>query len=78
MNIQTLKINLVKKILNTQDQDLLLEINKLIQEKGEEDWWDQLPKEVQDSIAEGIQDVENGKVYSHDQVIREAKQKYGF
>jgi len=78
MDIQTLRINLAKKILNTQNRDLLLEINKIIQEKGEDDWWDQLPKEIQDSIAEGIEDVKNGKVYTHDQVIQEAKQKYGF
>ena len=78
MDIQTLRINLAKKILNTQNRDLLLEINKIIQEKGEDDWWDQLPKEIQGSIAEGIEDVKNGKVYTHDQVIQEAKQKYGF
>lgn len=78
MDIQTLRINLAKKILNTQNRDLLLEINKIIQEKGEDDWWDQLPKEIQDSIAEGIEDVKSGKLYTHDQVIQEAKQKYGF
>jgi hypothetical protein len=77
MDIQTLRINLAKKILSTQDEDLLLEINKIIQAQREDDWWDQLPKEVQDSISEGIQDVEKGKLYSHDQIIQEAKQKYG-
>jgi hypothetical protein len=78
MDIQTLKINLVKKILGTQDEDLLLEINEIIHEKGEDDWWNELPINIQDSILEGIQDIEKGKLYTHDQVIQEAKQKYGF
>ena len=78
MDIQTLKINLVKKILGTQNENLLLEINKIIHEKGEDDWWNELPKNIQDSILEGIQDIEKGKLYTHDQVIQEAKQKYGF
>ena len=41
-------------------------------------WTDQLPFEVQDSIIEGIHDIEDGKAFTHDQVIQEAKQKYGF
>ena len=44
----------------------------------EKDWWNQLPHEVQDSIFEGIRDIEKGNVFTHDQVIQEAKQKYGF
>jgi hypothetical protein len=35
-------------------------------------WWDQLPGEVQDSILEGIQDIDQGKVFTRDQVIQEA------
>jgi hypothetical protein len=77
MDIQTLKIDLVKKILGTQNEDLLLEINKIIHEKGEDDWWNELPKNIQESILEGIQDIEKGKLYTHDQVIQEAKQKWG-
>jgi predicted transcriptional regulator len=37
-----------------------------------------LPEEIQDSILEGILDIEQGNIYTHDQVIQEAKQKYGF
>jgi hypothetical protein len=78
MDIQSLKIDLVQKILKTQNQELLFEINNLLGKEVENDWWDHLPKEVQDSIIEGIQDIEKGKVFTNDQVIQEAKQKYGF
>jgi predicted transcriptional regulator len=37
-----------------------------------------LPEEVQESIIEGIKDVDEGRVYTHEYVIQEAKQKYGF
>lgn len=78
MDIQALKIDLVQRILKTQNPTLLNRINNIFEKEVESDWWNQLPKEVQDSICEGIQDVDNGKIFSHEQVIQEAKQKYGF
>ena len=78
MDIQTLKLDLVQKILNAKNSTLLVKINTILQKDVEKDWWDQLPEEVQDSILEGIQDIDQGKVFTHDQVIQEAKQKYGF
>jgi len=78
MDIPALKLDLVQKILNTKNPSLLLKINTIFQKEVEKDWWDQLPHEVQDSIFEGIQDIENGNIFTHEQVIQEAKQKYGF
>jgi len=78
MDIQTLKLDLVQKILNTKNSALLDKINTILKKDVEKDWWDQLPGEVQDSILEGIQDIDQRKVFTHDQVIQEAKQKYGF
>ena len=78
MDIHALKIDLVQRILNTQNQTLLYKINNIFKKEVEKDWWDKLPQEVQDSIFEGIQDIEKGKIFTHDQVIQEAKQKYGF
>ncbi len=78
MDIPALKLDLVQKILNTKNPSLLNKINTIQKKQVEKDWWDQLPFEVQDSIIEGIHDIEDGKVFTHDQVIQEAKQKYGF
>ncbi|MBV5348726.1 hypothetical protein JZU61_03595 [bacterium] len=78
MDIPALKLDLVQKILSTKNPSLLVKLNNLFQEETEKDWWDQLPREVQDSIFEGIHDLENGKVFTHEQVMQEAKQKYGF
>ena len=78
MDIPALKLDLVQKILSTKNPSLLFKINNILQKEVEKDWWDQLPFEIQDSIFEGIHDIENGKVFTNDQVIQEAKQKYGF
>ncbi len=40
------------------------------------DWWDKLPREVQESIMEGLDNVKNGNVFTYEQVVQEAKQKY--
>ena len=78
MDIPALKLDLVQKILSTKKPSLLFKINNISQKEVEKDWWDQLPREVQDSIFEGINDIEKGKLFTNDQVIQEAKQKYGF
>jgi len=78
MDIQSLKLDLVSRILKTDKAALLIHIKKLLQEDNNVDWWNKLSIEVQESIMEGMKDVEEENVYTHDQVIQEARQKYGF
>ena len=78
MDIQSLKLDLVSKILQTDKASVLLKIEKLFQKEVNDDWWVKLPHEIQESILDGIDDVQNGNTYSHDQIVQEAKQKYGF
>jgi predicted transcriptional regulator len=78
MDIQALKIDLVQRILNSQDTALLSTISNMIEKEVEKDWWDQLPQEVRNAVFEGLDDIEKGKVFTNDQVIQEVKQKYGF
>ncbi len=78
MDIQTLKLDLVLKIINIEKPTLLHEINKILQKESKTDWWDKLPLEVQESIMEGLENVKKGNVYTHEQVVQEAKKKYGF
>ena len=78
MDIQALKIDIVQKILSTNNPALLSRVNTILKKEVDKDWWDQLPVEAQESIIEGIHDIETGKVFTHEQVMQEAKQKYGF
>ncbi len=77
MDIQTLKLDLVSKIMNIEKPALLIEINKILQKEFKTDWWDKLPEEVQESILEGMVDVQKGNVFSHEHIMQETKQKYG-
>jgi hypothetical protein len=78
MDIQALKIDLVEKIIRTEKQSILLKIRELLQKEKSGDWWEQLPPEIQESILDGMNDVLEGKVYTHEQVIQEAREKYGY
>jgi len=78
MDIQALKLSLVEKIILTDKTSVLIKIGELLQNESTDDWWDRLPEEIQDSIFEGLADIEDGKTFSHEQVMQEVKQKYGF
>ena len=78
MDIQALKLDLVEKIIHTEKTSILYKIKDLLQSEKADDWWEDLPVEVQESIFEGMQDIKDGKVFTHEEIISEAKQKYGF
>jgi hypothetical protein len=78
MDIQALKIDLVEKIIKTEKKSLLIKISELIQTEKSGDWWEQLPPEIQESIMDGFNNIKEGNVYTHEQVIQEAKERYGY
>lgn len=78
MDIQTLKIELAQKILKSNKSDLLRKVDQLFNMENNEDWWEELPDEIQDSITMGLKDAEEGRVLTHEQVVQEAREKYGF
>lgn len=77
MDVQALKLELVEKILKTEKSSVLLKIEKIFKNNENSDWWDELPKEVQKSIKEGLKNKEKDEIFSHEEVLKEAKQKYG-
>ena len=78
MDIQALKIELAQKILKSNKSDLLRKVDQLFNMENNDDWWEELPQEIQDSISRGLQDAEEGRVFTHEQVVQEAREKYGF
>jgi hypothetical protein len=77
MDISAEKLNIIQRICEIQDTDLLDLIQNIIDipKSTKSDWWDKLPKEEQISIERGLSDLEKGKVHSHDQ-IRKRYEKY--
>lgn len=78
MDIQSLKIELAQKILQTDKPDVLSRVEQLLKAENNDDWWEMLPPEIQETISLGLKDVEDGNLLSHEQVVREAKEKYGY
>jgi predicted transcriptional regulator len=76
MDIQAEKIELVKLLLDTDNQTVLDEIKAIFQKQGH-DFFDDLPQHVKDSIEAGLKDVEAGDVYEHEDVMRDIKTRYG-
>lgn len=69
MDIQLEKIELVKKLLATEDVSILKSIKKIF-EKEEKDWWDDLTEEQQNILNESMEQYEKGEFSSFDDFIK--------
>jgi hypothetical protein len=70
MNISTEKLDIIQRIIQIQDNDLIDLIKNIIDipDSSETDWWDQITSEEKESINRGLNDLQKGKVYPHDQI----------
>lgn len=78
MDIQTLKIDLARKILNSNTPSVLEKVKQILKEENSEDWWNEIPPEIQEAIQDGLNQAESGDLLTHEQVVQEARSKYGF
>ena len=69
MNLETEKIELAKLVLETEDANLLLQIRYLFEDQDELTW-DKLPEHVKEGIKRAEQDIENGRVHTHEEVMK--------
>ncbi|MCK4663374.1 MAG: hypothetical protein KAT68_10950 [Bacteroidales bacterium] len=68
MNIQTVKLELLRKIINTENLIVLEKITRIIQNE-KSDFWNKLSKEEQDEIIGGIEELDNGEKYDYEEFI---------
>lgn len=70
MNITAEKLDIIQKICEIQDNDLIDLIKKIIDipSASKTDWWDQLSEQEQESVKRGLDDLQHGKVHTHDQI----------
>jgi predicted transcriptional regulator len=76
MDLQTEKIELVKLLLETENQSVLDEIKAIFQKQGH-DFFEDLPQHVKNSIEAGLKDIDDGNVYEHEEVMQDIKTRYG-
>jgi hypothetical protein len=70
MDISTEKLDIIQRICEIQDNDLIDMIKNIIDIPGssKSDWWKQITQDEKDSINRGLNDLQNGKIFSHDQI----------
>jgi len=69
MNVQTEKIALAKRLLETDDEAVLNQIKQIF-ESQEKDFWNDLPEHVKTGINRAQQQAAAGKLTSHNEVMK--------
>lgn len=68
------KRDIISWINNSEDQELIEAVHESIaQYKTDTDFWTELSSEQKNKIQQGLEDVDKGRVVSHEEV----KTKYG-
>ncbi|HJY11264.1 MAG TPA: hypothetical protein VJ304_00670 [Flavobacterium sp.] len=75
MSIEELKIEIAKKVFETDDENLLSELDMLLSH-SESVVLEELPQHVQDGIKRGLQQAEEGKLIPYDEVKRRLSEKW--
>ena len=68
MNILAEKIELAKRLLEVEDEQLLMQVKQLFDNEGK-DFWDDLPGHVQQGIVLAKKQAAEGKLTPHDEVM---------
>ena len=72
MDIQAEKIELVKMLLNTDDETIIKQVRALFK-PTDKDFWETLPKKVKDGIEKSREQAKEGHLISFEQIIDEMK-----
>jgi len=67
MNIQAEKLELIEWLARINDFSIIDKI-KSIKADYSNDWWDQISEEEKESIQQGLLDIEEGNVKTHEEV----------
>jgi len=70
MNIQAEKLELVRKILDTDNPSILSSIKQIFTSSKNVDFWDSLPQSQKEEILKGIEEVGNGETVDYEEYIR--------
>ena len=77
MNVAT-RYKIISKIINSKDEEVLNQIKDLLNIEDEEDFWDALNAEDQNTINEGIDQLDKGQHVAHQSIQEEIKKRFKF
>jgi len=73
MNIQATKIDLIHWLTELKDTNTLKQLKAI---KEGQDWWEMISEEDRGSIDEGLAQLDRGEGIPHEQVMKEAREKF--
>jgi predicted transcriptional regulator len=75
MDVKATKLELVKMILDTEEESTLEQV-KMILEESQNDWWDAIGDNEKAAIDEGISQLDRGEGIPHEEAMKKMKQKF--
>jgi predicted transcriptional regulator len=73
MSIDTIKLDLAKKIIDTQDKGIINHIKAIFDAHPEANWFESLPDDVRASVEQGIEEADRGEGTPHVEVMKKVK-----
>lgn len=73
MSIATIKLDLAKKIIDTEDKGIINHIKAVFDTHPEANWFENLPADVRASVEQGIKEADSGEGTPHTVVMKRVK-----
>lgn len=73
MSIATIKLDLAKKIIDTEDKGIINHIKAVFDTHPEANWFENLPDDIRASVEQGIKEADNGEGTPHTVVMKRVK-----
>jgi len=76
MNLQEKKLDLIQRILDTEEPSVLAKVEAVFKKEKGVDWWDEIGEAERNAIKEGLAEADRGELISHEEVMKEVRAKY--
>jgi hypothetical protein len=71
------KYSIVAKIIQTEDESILLEIKNLLGiDDNSTDYWNTIPDTIKHTIEESLEQIKKGNVHANEEVIADIKKRF--
>ena len=75
MDIQKEKLKVIEILLKTQDEAIIDQVKALLQDDLK-DHWDELPEHVKKAVERSEEQIKNGEIKPHNEVMANFKKKF--
>jgi predicted transcriptional regulator len=73
MKLDSIKLDLAKKIIDTEDKGIINHIKAVFETHPEDNWFESLPDDVKASVEQGIIEADSGEGTPHEEVMKRVK-----